>query len=60
LVRDQFNFIFSVVSLIHNASKQSAKYLKQGDYNALEVTLPKLAAFKSAQAIRNIRDRLKI
>jgi hypothetical protein len=59
LVRDQFNFIFSVVSLIHNANSLSAKYLKLGDYNSLEIALPKLAAYKSAQRMRDILDAME-
>lgn len=56
LLRDQINFTADVLFDIVDANKLAEKYLIKRDPNAMEISLPRLIAFKTIQKMRFHRD----
>jgi len=56
LLRDQINFVSDVLFDIVEANKLGEKYLIKRDPNAMEVSVPRLIAFKTIQRMRFHKD----
>lgn len=57
LLRDQINFVSFSIGIIQKANPLAEKFMLQRDPNAIEVSIPRLIAFKTIQHMRNILDR---
>jgi hypothetical protein len=59
LLRDQINFTADVLFDIVDANKLAEKYLVKRDPNAMEISLPRLIAFKTIQRMRFYKDEVE-
>eukprot|EP00919_Chromeraceae_sp_WS-2016_P022077 GHVR01052499.1.p1 GENE.GHVR01052499.1~~GHVR01052499.1.p1 ORF type:complete len:114 (+),score=13.19 GHVR01052499.1:6301-6642(+) len=57
LLRDQINFAADVLNNIVKANELAEKYLVKQDLNCIEITIPRLIAFKTIQHMRFYRDK---
>lgn len=57
LLRDQINFAAEVLENVVKANGLAEKYLLKQDSNAMEISVPRLIAFKTVQRMRFHRDR---
>lgn len=52
LVRDQINFVADTLLCIDRANDLSKKYMLAKDPNSIELSIPRLVAFKTVQHMR--------
>lgn len=57
LKRDQINFIAETLGIIQKANPLAEKFMLQEDPNAMEISIPRLVAFRTIQRMRFILDR---
>lgn len=57
LLRDQINFVADTLGIIQKANVLAEKYMIHEDSNAIEISIPRLIAFKTIQHMRAILDK---
>lgn len=57
LRRDQLNFVYNTVGIIHKADEMVRKHLLDKDLNTTENSIPKLVIYHQIQHMRRWKDR---